>query len=129
MTHEEYKQNGANLEQYLLACWGRDGRVGYIILHELLELAKEHGYNNVYRAIKIAAEANVRNIRYVKGILTKEKKKSEPKPRLRIECTCGTAHFADERCPTCTATLPDVTVAQAKKSMETLFNRFNNTSQ
>ncbi len=127
MTHEEYKQNGANLEQYLLACWGREGRVGYIILHELLELAKEHGYDNVYRAIKIAAEANVRNIRYVKGILAKERKKNEPRRRLRIECTCGTTHFADENCPTCTAALPDVTVQEAKESLRQLFDGFHNT--
>lgn len=125
---DEQTPDGSNLEQYLLACWGRDGRVGWIIIQEFLDLAKEHGYDNVYRAIKIAAEANVRNVRYVKGILAKEKKKSEPRKRLRIECTCGTAHYIDEDCPHCRAMLPDISIEQAKAEIAALMNQVNNTS-
>lgn len=122
LTPEEYKSDGANLEQYLLACWGREGRVGYIIIHELLELAKEHGYDNVYHAIKIAAEANVRNIRYVKGILAKQKKKTEPPRRQRIACSCGHVHFADEPCP---MEIDDqITVADALKNVAALINQY-----
>ncbi len=128
MVNEGHIPDGSNLEQYLLAAWGRDGRVGWIIIHELLELAKVHGYDKVFDAIKIAAEANVRNIRYVRGILAKEKKKSEPKKRLKIACSCGHEHYADEPCPALPEESRDVqlnvpSVDDAKRNVAALFKQ------
>lgn len=67
-----------DLEHHLLACWGRDGRLGLIIVQELLSLGQKHGKDNLYEAIKIAASAgkDKMNARYVKGILENNK----PKP-------------------------------------------------
>jgi DnaD/phage-associated family protein len=39
----------------------------------LTELEQEHGEDNVIKALKVAAEANARSLRYVKGVLDKEK--------------------------------------------------------
>jgi len=43
------------------------------ILNELVSLENDHGEDNLLKAIKIAVESNVRNVRYVKGILDREK--------------------------------------------------------
>lgn len=43
------------------------------ILDELVLLEKEHGEDNLVKALKVTCDANQRNIRYVKGILDNEK--------------------------------------------------------
>lgn len=90
------------LEQYLLQAWGRDGRVGKIVLDELIELGRKHGKDRLFDAIVKAAKANAKSYRYVNGIL--ENKKSKPsatpsrppvnqsdirKTHIAFFCKCG----------------------------------------
>ena len=95
---ERYRQSYSDLEQFLLEAWGREGRVGRFILDDLLELGEKHGKEQLYEAIKTAARANVKNQRYVKGILERQKTETRPtgKPVTQtnafIEVYCPKRH-------------------------------------
>ncbi len=78
---EKEVQNFRDLEQYLLQTWGREGRVGRIILDELLDLGKKHGKEKLYDAVLIAAKANAKSFRYVKAVLENNKPKQGTAPR------------------------------------------------
>ncbi len=69
-----------DLEQYLLQEWGREGRMGWGVITDFIDLGREHGKDKLYDAIKIAAQYNKRSYRYVLGILTNTKTKPLPKP-------------------------------------------------
>ena len=59
----------SDMEQYLLQEWGKEGRVGWSIITDFIDLGKKHSKDKLYEAIKTAAQANIKNFRYVKGIL------------------------------------------------------------
>ncbi len=70
-------ENFEDFEQYLLQSWGRDGRPGLFVLQDFIKLGQKYGREKLYEAIHTAAQANVKNFRYVKGIL--ERQESENK--------------------------------------------------
>lgn len=89
-----HESNYGDLEQYLLQEWGRDGRVGYGILTDLIDLGIAHGKEQLYAAIKTAARANVKSYRYVLGILLKVKSTAhaaEVKELGFVEIVCSCA--------------------------------------
>lgn len=59
----------SDMEQYLLQEWGREGRVGWSIITDFIDLGKKYSKEKLFEAIKTAAHANIKNFRYVKGIL------------------------------------------------------------
>jgi Replication initiation and membrane attachment protein (DnaB). len=67
----EEKKMKIDLEQHLLHCWGRDGRISQLIMTKLIDLMKIHGRDNVLLAIEEAAKHNAKNLAYVTGILEK----------------------------------------------------------
>ncbi|MFA6992760.1 MAG: hypothetical protein WC269_05820 [Candidatus Gracilibacteria bacterium] len=119
-----------DLEHHLMACWGNNGRSGYIVIHELLELGKKHGKDELYEAIRISATAGKEkcNARYVKGILENNKPKPGTATNKPVQqdanlfiaffCKCGEHSFSFRRselerniltsytCPKCTNKTP-----------------------
>lgn len=93
------------LEQYLLGQWGREGRLGYLPLQELVTLGKTCGRDRLEYAIQQAAEHNKRSVAYVKGILQPKAKPGEIRSKLR---RCDEGHEWDPTggqsiCPICYA--------------------------
>jgi hypothetical protein len=73
-----------SLEEHLLQQWGREGRLGWKVLTDLVALGKKHGKEKLYYAISEAARMNKKSPAYVSGILEPKSKQSEH-DRVRAE--------------------------------------------
>ena len=60
-----------DIEQHLLTCWGRKGRVSNLVAKEFVDLIRQFTKEKVFEAIEISAQQGAENIAYVKGILNK----------------------------------------------------------
>lgn len=70
-------QDGNNFEQYLRACWGRDGNVGWLILQNFVKLANVYGWNKVYNIVQFSAKMNKKSLRYCEVALQKEAEREQ----------------------------------------------------
>ncbi len=68
-----------DLEQYLLSQWGRQGTTSYEDKKQFVELCQAYGWRPVYNSIDVARQAgkDQQTLRYVKGILRKEKENTQ----------------------------------------------------
>jgi hypothetical protein len=66
-----------DLEQHLLAQWGREGRQGQDVMKKFVDLITKHGRQKVLDAITTAAKYNAKSLAYVLGILEPKDAKSE----------------------------------------------------
>ena len=84
MTPTQSQPN--DIEAYLLAFWGREGRMGWALIQQFVDLEKSHGKANVRDAIQKAAEHNKKSFAYVRGILTpRNRRNGQP----MFTCKCG----------------------------------------
>lgn len=79
IKNEENDKNDNNEKKVIaivaaIEFWEKNiGLLTQHICNELQYLEETHGEDNLLKAIKVSIEAGVRNIRYVKGVLEKEK--------------------------------------------------------
>jgi len=60
----EGPKDGSNFQQWLFACWGRDGHIGSIVMTGFINLAQQYGWSEVYEGFEFAAKMNKKNFRY-----------------------------------------------------------------
>ena len=94
-----------DLEQYLLTWWGREGRVGYGIICEMIDLSKKFDKYELYYAIQQAAKSGKKSLFYVKKTMegrSNEKRRTENKGKeleQMIFCSdCNKQHPANYFC-------------------------------
>jgi uncharacterized protein YdaU (DUF1376 family) len=71
-----------SLEEHLLKFWGRDGRQGYGIMTQFVDLMKKHTKEKVFEAIETAGRYNKKSYAYVLGILEPKDPKTEQDKEL-----------------------------------------------
>lgn len=80
---KEEEKMKIDLEQHLLKWWGHEGRMGWGVLTNFIDLAKKHGEKELLDAIEEAAKHNAKTLKYVIGILEKHGTKKLTESKLK----------------------------------------------
>jgi hypothetical protein len=72
-----------DLDAHLLKWWGKQGRMGWGVMTQFVDLVKIYGETEVFKAIEDAAGHSACSLAYVKGILEKKGVKKAGEPKLK----------------------------------------------
>lgn len=96
------EKDGDNFQQWLFYCWGKEGRLGKMVMDNFVKLSWKYGWKEVYDIVEYAAHRNARNFLYCEASLRKKAEqaveKSQAKAKSLVHCSkCFTSYWSDMR--------------------------------